>query len=90
MVFGVLALVLEVLLSVKAPTVESMVTVAFALVAVISVIVLIVRGRRNMVEVSDVEAKGKRDIDNALKLANEIKPYIRKKDGMIFLKIMKK
>lgn len=89
-VFGLLAFVIELAISVRNPSVGSVVAAVFALVIVIDMLILIRKEnseKSRIVFIEDQESKGKRDIDNALKLANEIKPYIRKKDGRIYLRI---
>ena len=85
LVFGLLALVLEVLISIKNPTVESIVAAAFALVIVICCIASLCKVK-TLVEDAP---KGGRLTDKGLKLANEIAPYIKEKDGKIYLKIEK-
>lgn len=85
LVFGILALILEVFLSIKNPTVESIVAAAFALVIVICCIVSLCRVK-TLVEDAP---KGNRPVDRALKLANEIAPYVKEKDGKVTVKIVK-
>lgn len=83
LVFGLLTLILEVLISIKNPTVESITAAVFALVIVVCVIVSI---RRTVTLVDDAPANGRY---NGLKLANEIKPFIKEKDGKITIRIEK-
>lgn len=89
LVFGILALVLEVFLSVKNPTVESIVAAAFAAVIVIAVVVLIIKDKKNIITLTEGLPNGKRPVDKALKLANEIAPYVKEKNGKVTLKIVK-
>lgn len=79
LVFGLLALALEVLVSIKTPTVESIVAAVFAAVIVVCLIVSLCRVKT----LTDEAPKGKRPVDRALKLANEIAPYIKEKDGKV-------
>lgn len=87
LVFGLLALVLEVLISIKNPTVESIVAAAFALVIVISMIVLLCKEK--VVELTEDKPAGSRLTDKGLKFANEIAPYIKEKNGKLYLKVIK-
>lgn len=89
LVFGLLALVLEVLISIKNPTVESIVAAVFAAVIVIAVVVLIIKDKKRIITLTEELPKGDRPVDRALKLANEIAPYIKEKDGKITIKIVK-
>lgn len=85
LIFGLLALVLEGLISIKNPTVESIVAAAFALIIVICCIVALCKVK------TLVEGKpaGSRLTDKGLKFANEIAPYIKEKNGKLYLKIVK-
>lgn len=89
LVFGVVSLIIEALISMSTPSVESITAAVFALAIVVLMVLMIRKERKNVVVIEDNESKGKRDIDNALKLANEIKPFIKKKDGRISIKILK-
>lgn len=87
LVFSALLLILSIIGTVHTPSVDNIVAIVFSAIAVIAICITIFR--KDYVLVEDEEAKGKRDIDNALKLANEIKPYIRKANGKITIKIKK-
>jgi hypothetical protein len=86
-VFGLLALVLEVLVSIANPTVESIVAAVFAAVIVIATGISIFR--KEYITLSESLPKDNRANSKVLKLSNEIAPYIKEKDGRITLKIKK-
>lgn len=86
-VFGLLALALEVWQSLVNPTVESIVAAVFAAVIVICTAISIFR--KEYITLSESLPKDNRANSKVLKLANEIAPYIKEKDGRITLKIKK-
>lgn len=90
LVFGLLALALEVGLLLVSPTVEAAVAAAFAAIIVVSMIVLIIKDKKNTVIISDTLPKDFRANSRVMKLSNEIAPYIKVKNGRIYLKILKK
>ncbi len=87
LVFSILLLILSIIGTVQNPSIDNIVAIVFSAIAVVSI--AIVTFKKDYIVVSDEEAKGNRDVDNALKLANEIKPYIKKENGKIILKIKK-
>lgn len=85
LIFGILALVLEVFLSIKNPTVESIVAAAFAAMIVVCAIVSLCKVKTLVKDAP----KSNRPVDKAHKLANEIAPYIKEKNGKISIKVIK-
>ena len=84
-VFGLAALALEVWQSLVNPSVESIVAACFAAVIVIATGISIFR--KEYITLSESLPKDNRANSKVLKLANEIAPYIKEKDGRITLKI---
>lgn len=87
LVFSVLLLILAIIWTVINPSIDNIVAIVFSAIAVVAICITIFR--KDYIVVEDEEARGQRDIDNALKLANEIKPYIHKENGKISIKIKK-
>lgn len=87
LVFSIALLVITILWNLDAPTVENLSAVACSAIAVIALVVSLIR--KDYIVVSDAASKGGRTIDDALKISNEIKNYIRKKNGRIYLRIKK-
>ena len=87
LVFGLLALALEVWQSLVNPTVESIVAACFAAVIVISTGISIFR--KDYVTLVETMPKDNRPNSKGMKFTNEIVPYIKEQDGYLFLKIKK-
>lgn len=88
LIFGLLGLVLEVWLTLTKPSVESIVAAVFCLIIVITMIALIIKDKKRIVTLVEGLPKGNRPVDKGMKFVNEIAPYIKEKDGKIFLKII--
>lgn len=83
LIFAFLALALELCISIKSPSVESITACVFSAVIIIALLCI------RTVTITDDAPKGTRPNDKALKLANEIAPHIKEKDGKISLRILK-
>lgn len=88
LIFGLLALALEVWQSIVNPTVESIVAAAFAAIIVISMIVLL--KREKVITLIEDLPRDNRPNSRGMKFVNEIVPHIKEKDGKLILKILKK
>ena len=87
LVFGLLALVLEVLVSITNPTVESIVAAVFALVIVITSGISVFK--KDYITLVENLPKDKRPNSKGMMFINELVPYIKEKEGKIYLKIVK-
>ena len=86
LVFGLLALGLEVWQSIVNPSVESIVAAGVALIIVVCAVISLTK----RVVLTEDAPKGSRANDRVLKLANEIAPFVKStKDGKIRLTIEK-
>ena len=83
LIFAFLSLALELFISIKSPSVESITACVFSAVIIIALFCI------RTVTLTDVSPKGARPNDRVLKLANEIAPYVKEKDGKISLRILK-
>lgn len=65
-------------------------TILYAIIAVLAVAVFILLVTRPKVKtVSDTLPKDSRTTSKVLKLQNEIAPYLKEKDGKVYLKVVK-
>lgn len=85
LIFATLAFVLELLISIKAPSIESIVAAAFAVVIIVCVAVSL----RRRVVITEDAPKGKRPLDAVLKLSDGIAPYVKNKGGKVRITIEK-
>lgn len=89
LVSGILALALDILMIAADFAAAPILIFILILVAIAALVAAIVDEKRNVVTLVETRANGKRPVDNALKLANEVAPYIKVSDGRIYLKVVK-